>query len=136
MVRRFTREEIGGRLKAEIQKGRAIFDAFAGTGISAKFAEVGGADMITPHILAKFRMAGHSSMAGYLCIADLDTEDGSFHADNTGVLHFGFDRKELKELLGKTGFGEVNDTNAATIAKPVEGRGEKEFTVFLLIGRK
>jgi predicted TIM-barrel enzyme len=70
MVKRFTREEIGGRLKAEIQKGRAIFDAFAGTGISAKFAEVGGADMITTHILARFRMAGHSSMAGYLCIAD------------------------------------------------------------------
>ena len=70
MARRFTREEIASRFKAEIQKGRAIFDAFAGTGISAKFAEVGGADMITPHILAKFRMAGHSSMAGYLCIAD------------------------------------------------------------------
>jgi len=70
MVKRFTREEIGSRLKAEIQKGRAIFDAFAGTGISAKFAEAGGADMITPHILARFRMAGHSSMAGYLCIAD------------------------------------------------------------------
>ncbi len=70
MVKRFTREEIGSRLKAEVQKGRAIFDAFAGTGISAKFAEVGGADMITPHILARFRMAGHSSMAGYLCIAD------------------------------------------------------------------
>jgi predicted TIM-barrel enzyme len=70
MVKRFTREEIGSRLKTEIQKGRAIFDAFAGTGISAKFAEVGGADMITPHILARFRMAGHSSMAGYLCIAD------------------------------------------------------------------
>lgn len=70
MAKRFTREEVGSRLKAEIQKGRPIFDAFAGTGISAKFAEVGGADMITPHILARFRMAGHSSMAGYLCIAD------------------------------------------------------------------
>jgi predicted TIM-barrel enzyme len=70
MVKRFTRQEIVDRFKAEIQKGRAIFDAFAGTGISAKFAEVGGADMITTHILARFRMAGLSSMAGYLCIAD------------------------------------------------------------------
>lgn len=70
MAKRFTREEVVSRLKAEIAKGRAIFDAFAGTGISAKFAEVGGADMITTHILARFRMAGHSSMAGYLCIAD------------------------------------------------------------------
>jgi len=70
MVGRFSREEVAARLKKEIQKGRAVFDAFAGTGISAKFAEVGGADMITTHILARFRMAGLSSMAGYLCIAD------------------------------------------------------------------
>jgi len=70
VVKRFTREEIEIRLKKEIQKGRAIFDAFAGTGISAKFAEAGGADMITTHILARFRMAGLSSMAGYLSIAD------------------------------------------------------------------
>jgi predicted TIM-barrel enzyme len=70
MVRRFTRQEIVARLKTEIEKGHAIFDAFAGTGISAKFAEAGGADMITTHILARFRMAGHSSMAGYLSIAD------------------------------------------------------------------
>jgi predicted TIM-barrel enzyme len=70
MVKRFTRQEIVDRFKAEIQKGHAIFDAFAGTGISAKFAEVGGADMVTTHILARFRMAGLSSMAGYLSIAD------------------------------------------------------------------
>jgi len=70
MAKTFTRQEIIGRLKAEVERGRAIFDAFAGTGISAKFAEVGGADMVTTHILARFRMAGLSSMAGYLSIAD------------------------------------------------------------------
>jgi len=70
MVKKFERQEIAARLKAEIGEGRAIFDAFAGTGISAKFAEAGGADMITTHILARFRMAGLSSMAGYLSIAD------------------------------------------------------------------
>lgn len=70
MAKRFNREEIIARLKAEIDNGRAVFDAFAGTGISAKFAEAGGADMITTHVLARFRMAGLSSMAGYLSIAD------------------------------------------------------------------
>jgi len=70
MVKRFEREEIVNRLKAETDQGRAIFDTFAGTGISAKFAEAGGADMVTTHILARFRMAGLSSMAGYLSIAD------------------------------------------------------------------
>ena len=68
MVKRYEREEIIERLNGEIEKGRAIFDAFAGTGISGKFAEAGGADMITTHILARFRMAGLSSMAGYLSI--------------------------------------------------------------------
>ena len=70
MVKRFTRLEIVARLRTEVENGRAIFDAFAGTGISAKVAEAGGADMITTHILARFRMAGLSSMAGYLSIAD------------------------------------------------------------------
>ena len=70
MVKRYEREEVIERLNAEIEKGRAFFDAFAGTGISGKFAEAGGADMITTHVLARFRMAGLSSMAGYLSIAD------------------------------------------------------------------
>ncbi len=70
MARRYTREEIAAKFRAEREKGHAIFDAFAGTGISAKFAEAGGADMVTTHILARFRMAGLSSMAGYLSIAD------------------------------------------------------------------
>jgi len=70
MVNRLVKQDIVDRFKMEIQKGQAIFDAFAGTGISAKFAEAGGADMITTHILARFRMAGLSSMAGYLSIAD------------------------------------------------------------------
>ena len=70
MVKRYEREEIVAKFRQEIKNGRAIFDAFAGTGISAKFAEAGGSDMITTHILARFRMAGLSSMAGYLSIAD------------------------------------------------------------------
>jgi predicted TIM-barrel enzyme len=70
MAKRFERAEIIARFKTELSAGRSIFNAFAGTGISAKFAEAGGADMITTHILARFRMAGLSSMAGYLCIAD------------------------------------------------------------------
>jgi len=39
MVKRYERQEIVAKMRDEIDKGRAIFDAFAGTGISAKFAE-------------------------------------------------------------------------------------------------
>jgi len=70
MVKRFERAEVIGRFRSEISKGRAIFDSFAGTGISARFAEAGGADMITTHILSRFRMMGLSSMVGYFCFSD------------------------------------------------------------------
>jgi predicted TIM-barrel enzyme len=70
MAARFAREDINARLKAERRAGRAVYDALCGTGITAKMAARGGADMITTHILAHFRMQGLSSMAGYLPIGD------------------------------------------------------------------
>jgi 2-polyprenyl-3-methyl-5-hydroxy-6-metoxy-1,4-benzoquinol methylase len=73
---------------------------------------------------------------GILCISDLDKEDGSFHGDNTGVLHFGFDRQHLKGLLEKAGFREVRDVTAAAVEKEIEGKGKRTFTVFLIIGEK
>ena len=70
MVKRFEREEIKARFEEEIKKGRPIFDSYAGTGISAKFADLAGVDMITTHILSRFRMMGLSSMVGYFCFSD------------------------------------------------------------------
>ena len=40
---------------------------------------------------------------GRMYVSDLDAEDGSFHADNTGVFHFGFDRQRLKGILESAG---------------------------------
>ena len=46
---------------------------------------------------------------GYLCIADLDSEDGSFHGPEfTG--HLGFDRNELERKLTHAGFRSVDFT--------------------------
>ncbi|HTP03914.1 MAG TPA: class I SAM-dependent methyltransferase [Nitrospirota bacterium] len=73
---------------------------------------------------------------GTLCISDLDKEDGSFHGDQTGVLHFGFERPYLKGLLEKAGFHEVRDVTAATVVKEIEGKGKKTFTVFMITGKK
>ncbi len=67
---KFDRETINARLAAERDGGRAIYDALCGTGITAKMAALGGADMVTTHDLAYFRMQGLSSMAGYLPIGD------------------------------------------------------------------
>jgi len=73
---------------------------------------------------------------GMLCVADLDAEDGSFHGDNTGVFHFGFDREHLKKLLRETGFHDIRDTTATTMMRDVAGGGKREFPVFLITGRK
>jgi len=70
MARVFERNEIVERLRKEVGAGRPLFNALVGSGITAKFAEAGGADLITTHNLAYYRMQGLSSMAGYLPIGD------------------------------------------------------------------
>lgn len=73
---------------------------------------------------------------GRLCLADLDSEDGSFHGENATVFHNGFDRAALRELMGKAGFGEIRDRTAAEIVKTVGDGSERAFTVFLMTGRR
>lgn len=58
------------KLKYHIQEGKPIIGAGAGTGISAKFEEVGGVDLIVLYNSGRFRMAGRGSLAGLLPFAD------------------------------------------------------------------
>ena len=73
---------------------------------------------------------------GQIAVADLDKEDGSFHHDNKGVLHYGFDRSYVKGILENAGFRDIRDTTAATITRMVPQKGPRDFTVFLITGRK
>jgi len=82
------------------------------------------------------RWREHLLPGGLLCFADLDAEDGSFHKDNTGVFHQGFDREHLKQLLLSIGFHDVHDTTATTMSMEGEGRGKQEYPVFLIIAKK
>lgn len=66
----YTRQEVVDRLKATLNKGQAIIAAGAGTGISAKFIERGGADLIIIYNSGRFRMAGHGSTAGLMAYGD------------------------------------------------------------------
>ncbi len=66
----FARQEILNRLQAQVAAGRAIVGAGAGTGISAKFAEAGGADIIIIYNSGRYRMAGRGSLAGLLPYGD------------------------------------------------------------------
>jgi ubiquinone/menaquinone biosynthesis C-methylase UbiE len=73
---------------------------------------------------------------GYLCIADLDLDNGQFHSDSKGVFHSGFDREKLGVLFAEAGFDDIRSRTAARIVKPVSGGAMRDFTVFLLSGRK
>jgi predicted TIM-barrel enzyme len=64
------RKEIIKRLQAQIKAGRPIVGCGAGTGISAKFAEAGGADVIIIYNSGRYRMAGRGSLAGLLPYGD------------------------------------------------------------------
>ena len=73
---------------------------------------------------------------GKVCFADLDIEDGSFHGDNTGVFHLGFDRDNLKQILHEAGFVDIRDTTATTVFKEIAEQGEKQYPVFLIIATR
>lgn len=72
---------------------------------------------------------------GYLLVADLDKEDGSFHTDGSTDVHLGFDRGELRKTVEQTGFESVTFTTAYKIVKKI-GNEEKTFPVFLMTAQK
>ncbi len=65
-----SRQEMLSRLRAQVAAGRPIVGAGAGTGISAKFAEAGGADLIIIYNSGRYRMAGRGSLAGLMPYGD------------------------------------------------------------------
>jgi len=72
---------------------------------------------------------------GYLLVADLDKEDGSFHTDGTIDVHKGFAQNELQTWVEDAGFGDVQFSMVYEITKEVHGR-EKTFPIFLMTAQK
>ncbi|MBI3877392.1 MAG: phosphoenolpyruvate hydrolase family protein [Verrucomicrobia bacterium] len=66
----YTRKEVVERLRAQLKQGSPIIAAGAGTGISAKFIEKGGADLIIIYNSGRFRMAGRGSTCGLMAYGD------------------------------------------------------------------
>ncbi|MEJ7873175.1 MAG: phosphoenolpyruvate hydrolase family protein, partial [Rubrobacteraceae bacterium] len=64
------RDEALSRLRGEVEAGRAVIGAGAGTGLSAKCAEAGGVDLIIIYNSGRYRMAGRGSLAGLLPYGD------------------------------------------------------------------
>ena len=74
----------------------------------------------------------HLKDGGSVALADLDSEDGSFHAAGTeGIFHQGFERDALRALLQAEGFERVEFCTAHTI----EGETQ-DYPIFLVTARK
>ena len=81
------------------------------------------------------RFSGLLNPGGYLAIADLYEEDGSFHGDGfTG--HNGFDPVKLAEELSELGFTDISERKCFVINRKISDNQTKLFDVFLLTARK
>ena len=74
-------------------------------------------------------------VGGWIALADLDSEDGTFHADPTGVFHHGLDRGEVCRWLHATGFVDTAAREAHRIVRPAADGNIHEYPVFLVTGR-
>ncbi|NVN91277.1 MAG: class I SAM-dependent methyltransferase [Desulfuromonadales bacterium] len=63
---------------------------------------------------------------GRVALADLETEDGSFHEDLTGVFHHGFNREQFTDLLSRAGFSDISISTVTDVIK-----SERSYPVFL-----
>ena len=68
---------------------------------------------------------------GFIALADLESEDGTFHSDNEGVFHYGFDTQALYMIAKEAGFTDIQIIPASKIQKP-----HRDFDIFLLIAQK
>lgn len=86
----------------------------------------------TDHILRVF----HDLLnpGGYLCIADLDQEDGTFHGPEVDV-HHGFDQADLGRRTAQAGFADVQFQTVFTITKERE-TGTQDYPVFLMTAQR
>lgn len=118
----YTKQEVRDRLQATIDQKKAIIAAGAGTGISAKFIEKGGADLIIIYNSGRFRMSGHGSTAGMMAYGDANAvamEIGEFEVlpvvEEVPVIcgvHGSDPRRRMWHFLGKVkemGFSGVNN---------------------------
>ena len=124
----YTRTEVIERLHETLRKNQPIIAAGAGTGISAKFIEKGGADLIIIYNSGRFRMMGHGSTAGMMAYGDANAiamEIGEYEVlpvvEECPVIcgvHATDPRRRMWHWLGKVkdmGFSGVNNFPTHTI---------------------
>lgn len=78
--------------------------------------------------------AASLNSGGVLAIADLESEDGSFHDDATGIAHFGFAVEEMEGYFNQAGLTDVKTVRVMTMVKEREGHA-CEYYINLTTGQ-
>ena len=73
---------------------------------------------------------------GWFALADLESEDGSFHDDPTGVQHHGLARDFLPAVYERNSLTDIRVTLASTVRKPDGAGGDRLYPVLLWTARK
>ncbi len=73
---------------------------------------------------------------GWLALADLESEDGTFHDDPKGVLHHGFSRAFLADAFSRCGLTDVRAVTATKVDKKRENGAVVTYPVLLCLGRR
>jgi ubiquinone/menaquinone biosynthesis C-methylase UbiE len=82
------------------------------------------------------RLAVLLKPGGWLAVADLDTEDGSFHGQADDVFHRGFARGQITEWLADAGLKWVSVSDAHTLSKPDSTGQVHSYGIFLAVAQK
>lgn len=86
-----------------------------------------------PRVLSHLRPA--LRRGGWIALADLDSEDGTFHADPTGICHHGFERAAVCRWLEGAGFSAASSREAYRITRPGSDGVLRTYPVFLVTAR-
>jgi len=108
--------------------GAACYDAIASS-------------MVLHHIADIPNLARHLAQwcrpGGWVALADLEPEDGTFHRHAQEVVHHGIDPAELASQLEAAGFTTKSIQTVHTIRRPpTEGADPKDYPVFLLVAQR
>ena len=142
LVNKITAVDISKSMNAQLTKKQASIGCeveileidLATADVSQKYDGV-VSSMTMHHVqdVAAMFLKFHSLLndGGFIAISDLDSEDGSFHTEDTGVYHSGFERDLIAQAAKQAGFRDVQVVDASTVRKP-----HGEYSVFLLTAKK
>ncbi len=124
MVEEFNKKSNTPHIKAYQTRLEDLPNSFDLILSSMTFHHIEDIDTLIQNLAKKLRPKG------FICVADLVREDGSFHSDTTGVHHFGFDPVELAKIFERHGLKRLCSKIVHTIQK------HRPFDIFLLCFQK